>query len=428
VSDDAQDRHVRGLGLRCGARLPSGRRPGSLGPLGSVEGLIQQLIDETPRRVGDPLHATLIGWGSAPQGVDLLLHPAEEPLQLRVEGEWLIAAAKTSGAGPGYHAFVVDLLDRIAEETGLVWVFDDEEQGFEDDTRYAVDRDQEALEWAVATWWISLARRLVTSGGTNFSLSLPLGLEVVGDHFAISPLGEWSRSWFERAATLDPATDPELAADWGRSYFPWWDRERNARFWLHAGLALIWLEVSWQPPQDPEDERVVSAALACLDRARELDLEISLPEAEIAELAGLREGSIESPHPTGLGFRRRTLRKPLGGGWSVDIPGYFNEALEREGTTIHFHDPTRSVRLSTFTFDGALPERPPEQDWVHDDGIRWGTAALERIEPPEGDPHWLLQGEMRTSSGLAVVSIGFRDEDAQEWALETWRSLSAAEE
>ncbi len=41
------------------------------------------------------------------------LHPAEEEVGFYVDQGYLVCAAKTSSAGPGYHAFVIEMLDEL---------------------------------------------------------------------------------------------------------------------------------------------------------------------------------------------------------------------------------------------------------------------------------------------------------------------------
>src|ERR1044071_3478953 len=60
--------------------------------------------------------------GKAGDGrASVLLFPIEEPLELWLGEDRLWCSAKTSTAGPGYHAHVVEFLDLIAEDLGVGW-------------------------------------------------------------------------------------------------------------------------------------------------------------------------------------------------------------------------------------------------------------------------------------------------------------------
>ena len=406
-----------GLGFKIGAPLPAGPR---LGGLGSPELLIQKIIDGTPARIGDAGHAAITAWGSAPNGVDFILHPAEEPLELRTNDGWLEATAKTSSAGPGYHAFAIEWLDRVAAEFNLAWHFEDEAREYIDETGFATARDFDALCDQFSHWFASLAGRLLETEATELALALPVGFQVRTGAFAISSMGMWEREWFEGVA--NHSTDPETA---GRAYFPWWDRDRDQFFWLNCARVLAWVDVPWRAPQGDQETRIIENTLACFARARSLDPALELPEAEIAELSALLSDDPPArPAPTGIGFRRRPMRKPITGGWSVEVPGTFQETSEKEGRLIVFWDGTRTIRTSSFAFGPEPPPRPEQGEFLLDDGEHWGTASIDQAEE-DGADYWVLHGEVRAFDGVCVTTIGFDDPTDREWAIETWKSLRA---
>jgi hypothetical protein len=69
--------------------------------------------------MGGPCAETLEEVRAAPGGVDLVLHPAALPVQVRVAEEGLTAAAFTLSLGPGYHAHVATALTFAAEQAGF---------------------------------------------------------------------------------------------------------------------------------------------------------------------------------------------------------------------------------------------------------------------------------------------------------------------
>ncbi len=405
-----------GLGFRVGAQLPTGAR---LGGLGSPELLLQKVIDATPQRVGDSDHAAITAWGSVPNGVDFILHPAEEPLELRVVDGWLEATAKTSSAGPGYHAFAIEWLDRVADEFGLTWSWADEAREYLDETGFAETRDFESLQAEMFAWLRFVAKRLLGSEQAEWPLGLPMGFWVRGDHYAISSLGRWSREWFEAAA----AADDTNSTDHGRAFFPWWNRDRDALFFKNCALVQAWVDVLWRAPVGDQERRCLENTLACFHRARALDPALELPESEIAEIEALIAGNApERPRVSGVGFRRLPMRKPVTGSWTLEVPGYFQETSERDGGTIVFWDGTRTIRSSSFAFGPEEPPRPETGSLVFDEDGRWGTAEIDRIEQ-EGAVYWQLHGEMRAPGSVCVVTVCFDDADDREWAIESWRSL-----
>jgi len=77
----------------------------------------------------------------------LELHPAEEDVRFFVDDhDYLICSARTSSAGPGYHAFLVELLEMIQGPAKISWIWDDEEKEFMDETTYFSKRDFNTLQ------------------------------------------------------------------------------------------------------------------------------------------------------------------------------------------------------------------------------------------------------------------------------------------
>ena len=407
-----------GLGFRVVADLPDGPQWGGRG---SPELFIQNLIDRIPERLGDSDHASLVGWGSVPNGADLLLHPAEEPFELRLEGNQLFAQGKTSSAGPGYHAFLIEWLERIGSEEGFSWIWSDPAREVEDETGYAIDRDFAKLQGEMARWFAQVAEHLLSVEAdpeTVFALAMPVGFAWAGDAFALSSLGTWSREFIEEAADGSAASGSAAS-----QYFPWWSKDRDADFWRNCGLVYAWTDVPWREPQGDEERRFFEVTDRCWSRARTLDPTVELPEAEWAELrACLSEDPPSRPEPTGIGFRRGRLTKPLTGGWGIDVPGWFLESTEKEGTTILFWDRTRTIRATSFSTAGEELPPVPDGEVTLREETREGSAEIVAVAS-ESESYWQLQGEMRSASSLCVITIAYEDEASRAWAIETWQSL-----
>jgi hypothetical protein len=119
-----------GLGLQTTASLRRKKAFGFLAaivPPKEVADAIQGCARGTPL---EPLTSLAeLGDGS---GYAVTLHPAAEALYLEADGETVTASAKTSNVGPGYHAFLVFVLDSVQASLGLKWEWaeEDDETGF----------------------------------------------------------------------------------------------------------------------------------------------------------------------------------------------------------------------------------------------------------------------------------------------------------
>ena len=276
-----------GLGLFVTADIPPRgllrRRPNPRDFLDEVARTMAEAID-------DPLAKRFTSIEASDRDLDVCLYPAEEPVKLAIHGEKdLVVSAKTSSAGPGYHAMLVDLLELVGDRLGLVWRWSDGEGGPGDETGYREHRDFQRLQKEMIVQLRTVAR-IVTGpelGDTDdlspIGLSMPVGYTVRSGAFAISPMGYWDRSWFERFCDCTD-DDASLLAE---AFFPWWHEGWGARTWQNCGLALAWLDVPWSSPKTDAEREYYELALACFERAADLDPGIDLPHEDIADMRRL---------------------------------------------------------------------------------------------------------------------------------------------
>jgi hypothetical protein len=358
----------------------------------------------------------------APDDVSFVLHPAEEPLRLSLDADVLRAEARTNSAGPGYHAFVTELLDAAAEACGLDW------DPQEDATSYVATRDFPALQREACAWLRAVGKKLSEMAREGYaSLNVSMGIVVVDEPRIASPLGFWPATWFDETARAEgDALDRR-----GAEFFPWYRRGLDADAWARAGLAIAWSELPWRAPRDREEERRYRQAVLCFSRARALDANVALPanvDEEVRALLDARGQPLKAPAPDGIGFRRRVLRWPLPGGWTLEAPGYFLSTVEREGDTKVLYFPGRTVRVSTLTFEHrpsakAILERHPQPE----DPLRFTRGHLEGlaslVAEQDGEQRsWVLQGAVAAPGELCLVTVSFADPKDRDWAIGVWSS------
>src|SRR4051812_16390482 len=114
---------------------------------------------------GDPLVGVRLGEDREGTPAAFVgLHPCAEEVELSMPGPaTLVASAKTSTAGPGYHAYLCDLLHRLGDDLGIAWDGPDDEAGTGDGTGYFYSGDRAALEAEMLLWFRSTAA--VVKGG-----------------------------------------------------------------------------------------------------------------------------------------------------------------------------------------------------------------------------------------------------------------------
>jgi hypothetical protein len=359
------------------------------------------------------------------------LLPCEENVEFRFADGRLTCEAKTSTAGPGYHAYLVDVLDSLRDRLGLDWR---SEADAEDETGYLGHRAFPRLQAAMAGWLRGLGRHLCKHGeemNSPLLLGMSLDFRPVTEAFAASQMGVWPREWFERLVAADEAELGRMA----ERFFPWWERGVTAKTLRGLGLARSWVDLRWVVPADDDERRLNESVLDCFIRAREQDRGLELPDMEVHELAALLapDAPLRAPRIEGVGFRRRGMSLPIPGGWSIDLPGYYGAQLEDDGETQVYWSTGRTVRASSLSFTAKTPRTPAEV---------LGAAAAQKGELPlalcsgglagkytysaaEDGDGFVVTAKVAKKDGLCIVTIQFDDEADRAWAEAAAASIRA---
>jgi hypothetical protein len=357
--------------------------------------------------------------------LELWLHPATEPVEFRAEAGRLICSAKTNPAGPGYHAFLVELLERAGSDLGLKWRWNASDvPDLGDECGYHGSRDFFDLQRQMLAWLQALCREVLDMDDvSNIGVCMPIGTRPLLEAAMHSPMGTWGRDWITMAAE---GGDSLRAC--GQAFFPWWNRGLDASFWHGVGTTLAWTEVAWHPPLDADEQRAVNLTLAAFAKAHALDPSLPLPDLELAELQKLRGGDPEQavpPRTKGIGFRRGAVAWPLAGGWNIQLPGYWYLQVEDGTHILWFGD--RTVRATTFTAEGAARDALLEQVQPETAGgkqFAWRNQVCRaRAELQRADDHWQLQAAVARDGAFAFVTITYVDANDEDWALGVARSV-----
>ena len=198
------------------------------------------------------------------------------PFEEEIYGEWkdgkLCVSARTNSAGPGYHAYLIDLLDGIGIAPLKV----------EDETGYYQDRNFTLLQEEMTNWLKVLGGNILemSEDGENKNLAVSLSTDwyPVTEGFTNCPLGHFEKDFFKRMMNGE---------DTGSEFFIWWNRPQDAAFFKNCAMNLIWCENNWLPPETDPEANIIAATLGCLEKAYALDPGLGYPLAEWSELAQL---------------------------------------------------------------------------------------------------------------------------------------------
>lgn len=346
-------------------------------------------------------------------GFELHVHPAEEPVRLELTGDRLVVSARTNGAGPGYHAYLVDCLEGAAKRCGATLFGGDPDGAFADETGYLASRDFAALQASMTGWVAALADQLRDHDLEGIRISLPVDAPSVLDAGgAVTPMGVRNREWVLELASASEQRQRELAA----GFFPWWERGFNAQAHLGLALHLAWVHVRWHPPADPRERQQLKLVLEAFDKARSLGA--AVPDVEVQELRALlaqRPTDAAPPRETGIGYLRGRVRWFLTEGWSVELPGYWYTQVEEDDTWVASFG-ERTVRLRPS--NSAQHEAPASGERLA------SSTEVTRELDAEGRSTYVLSGHLMAGGEQCLVVVRFPRQEDLSWAEAVWRSVS----
>ncbi|WP_163568132.1 hypothetical protein [Fodinicola feengrottensis] len=296
-------------------------------------------------RVGDELlHATVGADRQQRPRLLVSLYPGAEDVEITLDETRLEVSGKTSTIGPGYHAYVCELLEELGAELSIGWL-----PPAQDEDDYFRTRDAGALELEFLNWLNGLARFAVdkfeTGGAQGITVSMPLSVRFVEDSFMITPMGPRSVDW-----AREVARDPRRGID----VFPWWDPGKDGSYALGRAMVLMWQDVPWRAPTDDDEMALLRRVDTLLTQADTLTATSPLPWAEWGEILtylGESRQEVEtraaSSLPPQIGYRRGEAWNELSGQWWVRTPGAFVGRFEDEGSWSAF-DGVLTLWFSSF--------------------------------------------------------------------------------
>jgi|JI10StandDraft_1071094.scaffolds.fasta_scaffold00394_7 hypothetical protein len=360
------------------------------------------------------------------------IHPCEETVDFELAGETLICSAKTNSVGPGYHAYLIELIEKLGSGLGIKWNWNLEEgeEYYQDETGYHEHRNYDQLQFEMLKWLNALCRNFDEEGGKQLMISLPMGSPRMKlDYFAVSPIQIWEREWFNKVANLVPE-DLHWA---GKEFFVWWNKQPDALFYKHTGIALLNVECPWHFPADDKEKKILSTIDQCFEQARKIDPFIELPDEDWNTVKNfLSESETDIPQ-TEYGYRKHLMTFDLTDNWLIDLPGTMYRG--EDGNTIIFYDHIFTVRSIAY----GITKKNSDADYAEhffDNNENAGAEVLYSetelagkaivyyaLDKEANSEYWILQGVRVKNDKFMLSTICFPTDEYKEWAAQTWNSL-----
>ncbi len=366
------------------------------------------------------------------------IHPSEEPIYFEIEEDnYLLLSARTNSVGPGYHAYIVEIMDDLSKYLNLNWIWGDakEEDVYFDETGYYKNRDFKLLQIEMLRWLRAISKHFNEEDTSNLKISLSLNSpNLLDEYYAISPLGRWDKSWFDKTRN----GELENLMNEGQQFFIWWNKEKDGAFYYKTTLALLNVECPWHSPIDDKERILYSSIDKCLINAQKNNIDLSLVKKDWRTIKSYLSNDQEETYfeNTPIGFRKHKMNFSLAGNWNIQIPGYYYSDIQ-DDTEIYWYG-ERTIRNTTYKNEKEYPKsefkseidkllkpetykRNKEIAFENEKIIGKGYIYLYE---EDDENYWILHGVKIDKNGLILSTICFSNESDESWAIDTWETIN----
>jgi hypothetical protein len=363
-------------------------------------------------------------------------HPAAEEVEISLIGSHqLTVSANTSTVGPGYHIYLCQLLHKWTNAFGIQWRKNtcEDDSEFFDEAEYFFTGKEENVYKHMATWIRSLTGLFfdgnLDPNHNGTPLCMPMNVSFRSEALAITPLGPRDRDWLHGVS---------VGSIEAMEFFPWFDAEPNAKYFLNRALVQMWSSVRWRKPINEKETALLQSVANSLARAYALDTTLTFPWNEWNEILTFLEK--EQPDfikakmsgQGRIGYRRRPVRTQLPGDWSIETDGSFSEFQCDEDGDLCAFDPPREIWFTAYSITADDPSRKFDE-MRHDlketnpelinERENYVAAANFSMKEKDGEKYYLLKSSNITLLNRSVCTIVFINPEERDWAIGVWKSL-----
>lgn len=322
--------------------------------------------------------------------VEILAAP-QGKIVVTEDGKDLVLTANTRHAGPGFHAFAVELMNDIQEE------LPDGEYEMIDDLEFNKDEDFHRL-YHVYEHELEYMKNLILTdpdfATRNYIFDETYYLPVLKDGRIMTAIGDMDRDEFVKTE-VDDLMD---------AFYVWNDWDRDARFYRNAALTLMAKEgMGLFSRMNDQTEKTANEIADYIEIAHEKDPDLAMPVKEYRELIKLLDR--EDKLADAIAMEKPAVQYRMG-----DVYHMFDNAkVVAPGAAERSYDPaTQSVNLM------APYKEEGEWSWLiqasKQPAIVPNYKEVMDTEPIEkdGTVYWI---DTFTEDGVPTIDAVIHDQD-----------------
>lgn len=282
-------------------------------------------------------------------------HPSADPIYFEFKTDTLFVTISTGSFGPGYHKFIIGVLDRIARRLDIEFK---EDAVYKDPSGYFKSRDFEYLKKFFIKSLSEYSQMLINShdeGYKNFLISTPYDYPIIEkEYFALSSLGYWGKNWFTDFIDADEEDRLLLASE----FFIWDNDEMNAKFWFKTCISMIWLYYPFREIIDNKERTIYKKILYSFQEAYKKDNNLRYPWDILINIANSLDDenlakfieNKKNPHHQNIeiGFRLENARYSIAAGFTIILPMSMN--IIKNKNLIEFKDINTYIAMQVYSF------------------------------------------------------------------------------
>ncbi len=383
------------------------------------------------RDYSQDLFSQFLSFNEDDESLFIVLHPSETMVEFIWHPTHMICRAQTCSVGPGYHAYVVDLIIKLGKEIGITWTWPTPEEGNPYlKNRYFKPGDFGKLQEDMLHYLKHVCNQCIALGSGQNRINFPIVYPpLVDQFFAASQLQKWTKEWIYETASAEERKLEQA----GSTFYIWWDKDATVNFYKRSGIAILNIDCYWRFPDDEREKRTFQLIDACFKKARQIDLSIDLPEEDWGTIRQYMSGNEVDIYDTEFGYRKGKMTFTLAFGWKINLPGYFYYTVNEKAEEIYFFD---EFDIRTFSYFLTDEEKNNDAFLANYFGkeIKNGTEVITSENGIAGraiiNPHhfddkemWILKGVKVLEDQCLICGIGYPTEAEKEEAVKIWNSI-----